>query len=155
MFKNKKNNLDERQEQILLQIEHNGCWLSYAGLLIAILVQQVVYKGDFRYVLGEWIVFFALCVYMMYACMKNGIWDRHLKPNAKSNALASLVGGLVVGFFIFLMVFRNFPDKPAGSIAAGVFAGFSVFVLCFLFLSLSARAIKKRQAELESEPEEE
>ena len=24
--KEKKNNLDERQEQIMLQIEHSGCW---------------------------------------------------------------------------------------------------------------------------------
>ncbi len=31
----KKNNLDERQEQTLLRIEHNGCWLSFWGLMIA------------------------------------------------------------------------------------------------------------------------
>ena len=29
----KKNNLDEMQEQELLKIEHNGCWLAFWGLL--------------------------------------------------------------------------------------------------------------------------
>lgn len=32
-MKAKKNNLDERQEQILLKIEHRACWLAYALLL--------------------------------------------------------------------------------------------------------------------------
>ena len=36
-MKNKKSNLDERQEQGLLKIEHNGCWLAFWGLLIAML----------------------------------------------------------------------------------------------------------------------
>ena len=29
----KKSNLDEMQEQELLKIEHNGCWLAFWGLL--------------------------------------------------------------------------------------------------------------------------
>ena len=29
----KKSNLDEIQEQELLKIEHNGCWLAFWGLL--------------------------------------------------------------------------------------------------------------------------
>ena len=31
----KNSNLDERQEQTLLRIEHNGCWLAFWGLLAA------------------------------------------------------------------------------------------------------------------------
>ena len=156
MFKNQKSNLDERQEQILLKIEHNGCWLAYAGLLIAILVQEVLHPGEFRYIVGEWIVFLVLCIYMLSACMKNGIWDRHLKYDAKTNAICSLIAGLVVGLCVFLMVFRNFPDKPVGSICAGLFAGSGVFFLCFLFLSFAAHEMKKKQAKLEAEdPEEE
>ena len=33
----KKNNLDERQEQIMLKIEHNGFWIAFWMLLAAML----------------------------------------------------------------------------------------------------------------------
>lgn len=36
----KKNNLDEMQEQELLKIEHNGCWLAFWGLLAVMAVQM-------------------------------------------------------------------------------------------------------------------
>ena len=38
----RKNNLDERQEQMLLQVEHRGCWLAFWGLLIALMVQFIM-----------------------------------------------------------------------------------------------------------------
>ncbi len=63
--KNKVNNLDEYQELQLLKIEHNGCWIAFWGLLIAICVQTVIYgftnPGP---VIGEWIVFMVLDLYM-------------------------------------------------------------------------------------------
>ena len=39
MKKGKKSRLDEMQEQKMLQIEHNGCWLAFIGLFAVILVQ--------------------------------------------------------------------------------------------------------------------
>jgi len=153
--KEKKSNLDERQEQILLQIEHAGCWIAYWGLLISILVQEIVYRGDFRYVLGEWIVFLALCVYVLAGCIRNGIWDRHIKPTMKNNAIASLIAAGVIFLFTFIMVNRNFPGKPVGAAAAGLAAAIVVFVLCLIALSLAKRATEKKQAQLEAESEEE
>ena len=38
---NKKNQLDEMQEQTMLSIEARGFWLLWAGLLLAILVQII------------------------------------------------------------------------------------------------------------------
>ena len=38
----KKNNLDEMQEQALLKIEHNGCWLAFWGLLAVMAIQMVM-----------------------------------------------------------------------------------------------------------------
>ena len=35
-------NLDERQEQALLKIEHNCCWLAFWGLLTALFVQHAM-----------------------------------------------------------------------------------------------------------------
>ena len=42
------NNLDERQEQVLLRIEHNGCWLAFWGLLAALIAEQFIFGFDFR-----------------------------------------------------------------------------------------------------------
>ncbi len=41
-MKKRKNNLDERQEQRLLQIESSGFWLAFWGLLAAIVIQLFV-----------------------------------------------------------------------------------------------------------------
>lgn len=153
-MKDRKNNLDERQEQIMLHIEHVGCWIAYWGLLVSILVQELLYRGDFRYVLGEWIVFMALCLYVMASCIRNGLWDRHIKPTMKNNALASLIAAGVIFLFTFLMVNRNFPGKPVGAVAAGLVSGIVVFVLCLIALSVAARATEKKQEQLEREDEE-
>ena len=40
----RKNNLDEMQEQELLKIEHNGCWLAFWGLLISMIVQSCILR---------------------------------------------------------------------------------------------------------------
>ena len=154
-MKNKKNNLDERQEQIMLQIEHAGCWIAYWGLLISILVQEIVYRGDFHYIVGEWIVFFILCIYVLTGCIKNGLWDRHIKPTMKNNVIASLIGAGVIFLFTFLMIIRNFPDKPVGAVAAGLISAAVVFVLCLIALSAAKRATEKKQEELEKEDPEE
>ena len=76
----KKSNLDEMQEQELLKIEHKGCWLAFWGLLAAMAIQMVM-RVPGRQVLGEWIVFMVLCLYLCIACLRKGIWDRHLKAN--------------------------------------------------------------------------
>ncbi len=154
-MKKMKSNLDERQEQELLKIEHNGCWLAFWGLLIAIVVQQIFYGSDFRYIAGEWIVFMFLCVYIASACMKKGIWDRRLKPDLKTNFFISLIAGAVFGVVMFTGVFMRFENKLAGAAAAGVISGVFVFAMCFIVLSLMAGSFKKRQQKLEEEPEEE
>ena len=67
----KKNNLDERQEQKLLQIEHNGCWMAFWMLLASLFVQQMIFGiGEWKYVAGEWIVFMCLALYLCISCIK-------------------------------------------------------------------------------------
>jgi len=150
----KKSNLDERQELILLKIEHNSCWLAFWGLLAAIMVQHVVYGPDLRSMAGEWIVFMVMSVYMVAGCLKNGIWDRRIRPSAASNLIASLIAGVIVGFLMFLSIHRRFQTAIAGSAAAGVITGVSVFFLCFLVLTVTMRAYRKRRDALEAEPED-
>lgn len=149
----KKNNLDERQEQALLKIEHNGCWLAYIGLLIAILVQTILFGFDFKALAGEWIVFMALSLYLVIDCLRNGIWDRKLKANFGTNLVVSLITGAVFGLAMFLVLFRLFEDKPAGAIAGGVLSGAFAFGLCLLVLTILASVYRRKERKLEAEEE--
>ena len=150
-MKNNKNNLDERQEQTLLRIEHNGFCLAFWGLLAAMIV-QIILDFDFRNLAGEWIVFMLLALYIAVGCMKQGIWDRRLKPDTSSNIAVSLTSALAAGILGFVRTVKRFPDKIAGSIATGIAYAIMIFVVCFAALQFSAQLFKKKQSELEKEP---
>ena len=139
----KKNNLDERQEQVLLKIEHNGCWLAFWGLLAALVVEFFFLNFDAKAVAGEWIVFMVLALYMVFACIRNGIWDRRLMPNFKTNLIVSAIASIAFGILMTVGVSLRAPGKLAGSLAAGFVSAIPVFVLCLVFLSISAKRVKK------------
>ena len=150
----RKNNLDEMQEQELLKIEHNGCWLAFWGLLIAMIIQSFALGNmDFKTLAGEWIVFMVLALYLAFACVRRGIWDRKLTMNTKTNLIISVLTGIVMGLFNAVMVFKNY-HKPVGTIAAAVIIALITFVLCFVILSIMMKQTNKRKAALEAEPED-
>ena len=147
-MKKMKNNLDERQELKLLKIEHNGCWFAFWGLLAAMLIQIAIGNDSRQNLMGEWIVFMCLAAYLTISCIRNGIWDRRLKPNFKTNVAASSIAAIIMGILWFSISYRNY-HKLAGSIATGIIMFFSVGVLCFLALTLSSKLYKKRIQKLE------
>ena len=153
-MKKLQNNLDERQEQALLKIEHNGCWLAFWGLAAALLIEQIVFAGDFKAIIGEWIVFMALAIYLAVDCMRKGIWDRRLKANARTNLLVSLIGGAVVCVFVIIFAWTRYGDFAWFVLVAGLISGVVTFALCFATLQLMARSYRKRTAAMEEEPEE-
>lgn len=145
----KKSNLDEMQEQKLLKIEHNGYWLAYAGLIAAILVQGVL-GGSFREILGEILVLLVICLYMVWGCLKQGIWARRLNANWKTNFLGSLAAGLVMGVF--------YAVRCAGSIEnfgyliiIGLISAAFTFLLAFAALSACTWFYRKRREKLDNE----
>lgn len=146
-------NLDERQEQKLLQIEHNGCWFAFWGLLATLIIQMALGCG-LRSILGEWIIFMALALYLSVACMRNGIWDRKLKPNFKTNMIISTIASLVVGVLWFGISYHNY-HKFVGAIATGVFMFVLTGALCMAGLSFSSWLYKKRVEKMEMSEEEE
>ena len=152
---NKQNNLDERQEQTLLHIEKNGCWLVFWGLLAAQMIEMIVWGPDFKIIGGEWIVFMALAIYLSAGCIRNGIWDRRFAPNGKTNLIASLLAGGIFGILMFIGAMVRYPGRMAGAVAAGTISGATVFVLCLIALTVAKAAYNKRQAQLNAEPEEE
>ena len=152
MKKRHKSNLDERQEQRLLRIERNGCWLAFWGLLVAMGVQMVMSKGeDVGRVAGEWIVFMVLACYMVWACMKEGIWDRRMKPDWKTNLIASLLAGVAMAVFFYLITDWEVEQK----VWTAIVSFFINFFSCYILLMISALVYKKRVEKLELEGDEE
>ena len=154
-MKKKKNNLDEMQEQKLLKIEHNGCWLAFWGLFIVLTVQLMFYgPGCWQPLIGEWLVLMSLCIYIVGACLKNGIWDRRFSPTPATNLLFSIGCSVCWGAISFVISYRNY-HKLWGSLAAGIFMLISAFVVCFGGLTLAAYLYRKKTEKLEDENREE
>ena len=144
----KKSNLDEMQEQALLKIEHNGCWLAFWGLLAAMALQMVM-RVPGRQMLGEWIVFMALSLYIVIACLRKGIWDRHLKANWKTNLIVSLLAAVATGILVTLS--NPYLTEPLDYVlVAGLTGGFT-FVLCFAALSVCTKLYRNRRNKLDKE----
>lgn len=142
---NKKNQLDEMQEQTMLSIEARGFWLLWAGLLLAILVQIILGTPNSQWV-GEFVVFMAGCIYTMIECIRNGLWDRHISANTTTNVVGALsacvvvtvVIGLAYGYWLIALI-------------PGVITG----VLSFVLLQVCMHAAEKRRKELDNQKDEE
>ena len=145
----KKNNLDEMQEQALLHIEHNGCWLAFWGLLAAMAIQSLLGMPG-KAMAGEWIVFLALALYLIISCLRKGIWDRHLQANGKTNLVASLLAGVAVGIFTALRFAENMRE-PLDLLLIGCIPAIFTFALCFAALSICAKLYKNRRKKLDAE----
>ena len=144
----KKNNLDEMQEHELLKIEHNGCWLAFWGLVAAMAIQMVM-RVPGRQMIGEWIVFMALSLYIAIACLRKGIWDRRLKANWKTNLIVSLLAAVVTGLLVTLS--NPYLTEPLDYVlVAGLTGGFT-FALCFAGLTLCTKLYRSRRKKLDAE----
>lgn len=145
----KKSNLDEMLEQKLLEIEHNGYWLAYAGLIAAILIQGIL-GGTIREIIGEILVLLMICLYLVWQCLRHGIWDRRLKANWKTNLLGSLIAGLAMGVFTALRCAGSI-DSAGYLVVIGLIPAVFTFVLAFAALSVCAWLYRKRREKLDKE----
>lgn len=150
-----KNRLDEMQEQKMLRIEHNGCWLAFWGLAIAFFAQLVYYGPECsEQIMGEFIVFMCLALYIAIGCVRNGVWDRKLAPTWKVNLAASLLAGVVGGGIRFLVLYREYQSVEA-CVGAGVITGINILVISFVLLSIALLVYKWRENRAEKEEPDE
>lgn len=150
-----KNNLDEMQEQKMLKIEHNGCWLAFWGLFASILIQPLVYERiEWKYLAGEWIVFICLALYISIDCIRNGLWDRRLSPTPAVNLIVSFFAGVVLGVFNFALSYITY-DIIYDAAVVGIVLGLCGFGFCFMALTCCVSIYKKRVKSLENEYEDE
>lgn len=151
--KKRKNILDERQEQQLLRIEHNGFWIAFWGLAIAFMIQLFLYGIEGRKLAaGEFIVFVCISLYMLISCIRYGIWDRWLVPSIKVNLFCSGIAGLFCGIYYLLVSYRNY-HALWGAVATGVFMLFFVAIICFIILTVVTFLYRRRVDVLENEEE--
>ena len=150
-----KNRLDEMQEQKMLRVEHNGCWLAFWGLIIALFAQLIYYGPDCsEQIIGEFIVFMCLAFYIAIGCVKNGIWDRKLAPTWKVNLFGSLLAGVLGGVIRFFIVYREYQSMEA-SVYVGIIVGINIFVVCFVLLSAALLVYKWRENRAEKDDPDE
>lgn len=125
----RKSKLDEMQELKLLKIESHGYWIGFWGLLLAMMVQVVLTDptGDFRPLTGEFIVFMCMAVYMVIACIRNGVWDRHIPATPKANIGVSLLSATVFALFFALLNYKNYQNATVAAY---------VFVIQFVMLGV-------------------
>ena len=142
---NKKNQLDEMQEQTMRSIEARGFWLVWGGLLAAILIQIVLHAPAAQFA-GEFVVFMAGCAYIVVLCLRNGLWDRHICANTATNVAGALfageavtvITGLANGYWLWALI-------------PGIITG----LLCFVILQVCMHAAEKRRKELDNPKDDE
>lgn len=148
----RKNMLDERQEQKLLQIEGRCFWLLYVLLAVEMLVKIVVFRSRTA-VIGEMICFMIVSTVMVALCLHNGIWDRHMSARPKTYAAAALAAGVIAGIVNGVMgAMAKVPLRKvfivSGSIAA------LTFILTFTLLWYFGYRYHKRCESLERKADE-
>ena len=149
-MKKTESQLDEMREQKLLKIEHTGFWLAFWGLVAAILVQSALYPGDSRALAGEFVVLFLCSGYLLLGCIKNGIWDRKLKPNWQTNLKTSLLAGCLFGLFQAVRVYLQHRLLLGAGVVLVLTALFTT-AICFTAVQSAAVLTKKRKQHLENQ----
>ena len=143
-FYQKQNQLDEMQEQTLRKIESRSFWLLWWGLLALITFQGFIGISP-NAILGELLLHLLVSLYMVTECIRNGIWDRHIRPTLAANLAGALIGGGAVAVLTFL---RN--SYWPGALIAGASSG----LLVFFTLQVTVGMYKKRHQQLENTEEE-
>lgn len=151
-----KNNLDEMQEQKLLHIEANGFWLFYGLIAADLIIKSLTNRAPKENVM-EFVCFMAISFYLVAMCIKNGIWDRHLQANARTNVVVSLIGGVIVAGINLGVYVKECDGNFKWGMAAGV-AGFSALftmLITLLLLCIGTAFYQRRVRVLEEEEESE
>ena len=124
-----KNNLDEMQELKLLKIESRGYWIGFLGLFLSIAVQAFLYgpENAGEILVGEFIVFLCMGLYLAGGCLRNGIWDRHLQATPAVNIGFSILAAALTALFNAIVSYHNYQD---------LYTACAVFVIYFFMLSV-------------------
>lgn len=150
----KRNYLDEMQEQKLLKIESHGVWIAFSLLVISILVQVAYanYTKTEPHIAGEIITFLTLDAYILFSCIKNGIWSRSIKASKKTNVLGALIAGIIVGL---LNAFTFSHATQQAMVGAFIISALFTGILTYILLQICMNMTNKRRNKLDENDDEE
>lgn len=150
-MKERKNNLDERQELEALKMERRGFVIMYLGLASAIVIQVFLYGQDvLRYVAGETVV---LCIgggYSAVMSLRKGIWSRTLAASAKSNFVVSFIISGIFALILGIIIYVRFGMGKVALESALIFF-VCMLLVCYAVLMGMLIAYKRKQKKLEEE----
>lgn len=149
-----KNNLDEMQDSKLFKIEETGLWLSFWGLMAAIIIQFVI-GTTLKEIAGEILVLAIQSVYIAFSSIRNGLWTRSYSPTKKTNLIFSIIPALIIGGVHaarqFLILRKQISLMP---ILVILLVMVVVYVLCFALLEGMRVLYQKRRDKLEDVDDE-
>lgn len=157
MFRKKKsNNLDERQEKKLLQIE-GGCFWGLYWMLAASMMIQMVMGCTKKELAGEFVCFMIISAILTIACLREGIWDRHLKADLSTNLKVSGIAAAVVAVFQATLWFSDsYEHYGIGQlIVVIVLPAVLTFTATLILLSLCMVLYRKRVQKMEMQEDQE
>ena len=77
------------------------------------IIEYIVFGyKDLRAVAGEWVVFMCLAIYLAVDCTRNGIFDRRLKPTAKTYIGSGIIGGVIAGLIMGIAHYNKISNMP-------------------------------------------
>ena len=148
-YRKSRNDLDEMLDSKLLKIEETGVWLSFWGLLFAIIV-QIVIGFRFREIIGELTVFAVVSVYLLFSSLKNGLWTRCYAPSIKTNVVFSIFPALLIGAIsVIRTIFILHIQISLKLIVGKVILMVGTFVSCFAILEIMRRIYQNRRSKLD------
>lgn len=152
--KRSKNSLDEMQDSKLLKIEEAGLWLSFWGLLAAIIIQLVI-GTTLKEIAGEIAVLVIQSIYIAFTTIKNGLWTRSYSPTKKTNILFSFIPAFIMGSIHAIRRFLILREQLRFmSVLVILLVMVVVYVLCFALLEIMRILYQKRRDKLEDVEDE-
>ena len=154
-MKDQKYNIDEMQERRLFQIEEIGFWLTFWASGAAVVIQAVL-GADLRQIAGEGIVLLISSAYLVFATLRNGIWNKGgPAPTLRANALVSLIPAAFCGVILLIRVLVVL-KRPLTLGVVGVTLAFAAvcYLGCLGALEALRAVYRKRRDELDAEEDE-
>ncbi len=144
-----KDTMDEMQERNLLKIEEQGFWLLF-WLLFAAVIIQVLIMPDLRTIIGEASVLLTAGTYISVSALKRGLWGRGLVPKRKTNAVASLIPALLLGFVYCVRKFIVAEqDLTLPSVISVSIRMIVIYAACFIVLEIVRAIYQKKRDKLD------
>ena len=145
---NKK--IDERQKQEFYKCEHMAFRVMFSISVIVIIIQLLFMKAAFTQVFGETIILMCGGIYMIWACLKSGLWSySNSEPSVKSNLIYSIICSSTATLLFAIIIYFRAGSKAITPIKIGSF-WCVIFTLGFIVLTLLSHVSNNRKKELEN-----